>query len=149
MVAEALLGLGFGAGGGGFGGGLLGLELVGEDLGEEVDDVVVGGEAVGDDELVDVLGVGGGVGDDEEAAVGVAAEVNFIEVKMGADGVQIGDLGGGGLRSVGVEEGRGAGAALVVEDDLAVLGDALPEVVLDHVDVGEAGASVDGEDGGG
>ena len=30
-----------------------------------------------------------------------------------------------------------------------MLGDALPEVVLDHVDVGEAGTSVDREDGGG
>ena len=77
MVAEALLSLRFGRGGGGFGGGCLGFELVGEDLREEVDDAVVGDEAVGDDELVDVLGVGGGVGDDEEAAVGVAAEIDL------------------------------------------------------------------------
>ncbi len=107
-----------------------------------------GGEAVGDDELVDVLGVGGSVGDDEEAAVGVAAEIDFGEVEVVADGVEVGYLGVHGLRGGGVGEGRGSGAALVVEDDLAVLGEALPDVVLDHVDVGEAGASIDCEDGG-
>ena len=37
-----------------------------------------------------VMGMGGGVGDDEEAAVGVAAEIDLCEVEVGADGVEVG-----------------------------------------------------------
>ena len=81
-----------------------GLHLVGVDLREEMDDGLSRGQAVGDDELVDVLGVRGGVGDDEEAAERVAAEIDLVEVKMLADGVEIGDLGVHGLRGVGIGE---------------------------------------------
>ena len=109
-----------------------------------------------------VAGVPSTSGSDEDAMLAVARDVveydGILSVRVGVNsgrvffgqfGPEVGYLGVHGLGSGGIEEGRGSGAALVVEDDLAVLGDLLPEVVLDHVDVGEAGAAVDGEDGGG
>lgn len=129
------------------------LLLAGDHVGEDavevaLHDAEVGGGGVGKDELVDVLGVGSGVGHGEEAAVGVTDEVDLGEVEVSADGFEVGDLSVDGLRGMGGDAGGFAEAALVVEDDLPIAGEALPDVVLEHVDVGEAGAAVDGDDSG-
>ncbi len=127
----------------------------GDDVGEGlVEAGVEGGEAgsggVGEGKGKDVFGVGRGVGAGEQATVGIAEEVDFIDVERRADGFEVGDLSFHGLRRGGIGERGRAGAALVVEDHLAMGGDAGgPKVVLDEVDVGEAGAAIDGDDGGG
>lgn len=96
-----------------------------------------------------MLGMGGGVGHGEQTAVGVAREIKFLEAEFGADGVEVGDLSVHAEGCVGADAHRSSGAALVVEDDPAGVGDARPGVVLQHVDVGETGATVGYDDGGG
>src|SRR5215472_1599886 len=86
VIEEALLGLFLRACvRGGLCGGEL-LHFVREDLREEMDDGLSGGQAVGDDELVDMLRMRRSVGDDEQATEGVAAEIDLVEVQMIADG---------------------------------------------------------------
>ncbi len=68
-----------------------------------------------------MFGVRGGVGHGEEAAVGVADEIEFLKAELGANGLHVGDLRVHSPRCVGLDVLGFAGAALIVEDDLAVV----------------------------
>jgi hypothetical protein len=77
----------------------------------------------------------GGVGHGEQTAVGVADEVELLEAKFGANGLHVGDLRVHPPGCVGLDVFGFAGAALIVEDDLTTVGEARPDIVLQHVDV--------------
>ena len=96
-----------------------------------------------------MLRVSGSVGHCEKSAVGVADQRELFECEIGADGFEISHLSFHGLRRVGLQMFGSAGATLVVEDDESRLGYFLPHVVLEHVDMREAGAAVHGDDGDG
>ena len=119
------------------------LQHIGEDVGEHAHDVFQcrrGG--VAEDELFDVLRVRGGVGHGEQAAVRVANEIEFLEAEFGANSLHVGDLG---VHAEGCVRGDAfgfSGAALVIEDDLAIMREARPHIVLQHVDVRKAGTAV-------
>lgn len=88
-----------------------------------------------------------GVGHHDPATEGIAEQGDFVEAEVRAHGVEIGHLRIHGLRRVGGHVLRSAGAALVVEDDQAMLGHLLPHIVHQHVGVGKAGPAVHGDDG--
>ena len=84
----------------------------------------------------DVLGIPGGVGGREQAAVGISDNVDFVYVQGGANRLEISHLRVHGLRCAFTREGRCAGAALIVEDDLVrggTLAGPLAEFLADRV----------------
>jgi hypothetical protein len=96
-------------------------EYVGEDVGQNTHDVFPGRRCgVAEDEFFNVLGVRGGVGHGEQAAVGVADEVELLEAEFGANGLHVGDLRVHSPGCVGLDLFGFSGATLIVEDDLAM-----------------------------
>jgi hypothetical protein len=72
------------------------------------------------------------------------SELLDIHMQRGADGFEVANLGIHRLCGAWAQVSGGTRAALVVEDHLPVLRDApRPDIILDHVHVREAGATVD------
>jgi hypothetical protein len=96
---------------------------------------------------VDVLRVRGRVGGGEQASIGIANEVCLLYMQRGADGFEVVNLGIHRLCGTRAQVLGGTSAALIVEDNLPMLRDTpRPDIILDHVHVGETGAAVDRDD---
>jgi hypothetical protein len=97
------------------------LKHIGVDVRQDANNVLpcrCGG--VAKDELFDVLGVAG-ISHGEKATVGIADEIELLEAELGANCLQIGDLRIHSPGCVGLDVFGFPGAALIVEDDLAMV----------------------------
>src|SRR5690348_13222658 len=101
---------------------------------------------IDDGEMADVLGKPRGVGHGQEAAPGVAEEVNFVEAEMRAQGIEVIDLIGE-RAGLALLQGPGAArAALVPHDDFAALPESVPGVGNVEIHVVEARAAIGNEE---